>query len=71
MDVLTTRMHSSGMRTARLLIVSQHALGKGVTARGCLPGGVSAKGVCLPRGCLPRGGVADTLPVDRQTPVKT
>ena len=48
-------MHSSGMRTARLLTVSQHAL-----SRGCLPEGVSAwGGVCqgtggvLSRGCLP------------------
>ena len=40
-----TRMHSSGMRTARLLTVSKHALGKGVSAHG---------GVCL-GGCLPKG----------------
>ena len=62
------------MRTTRLLTVSQHALhrgspqGEGVSARGCLPkgdvcicpGGVSAQGVCLPRGvsvCLSMGGV--------------
>ena len=35
-----TRMHSSGMRTARLLTTSQHALCGGM----CLPGGVSARG---------------------------
>ena len=40
-------MHSSRMRTARLLTVSQHAL-----RRGCLPGGG-----CLPRGCVCPGGV--------------
>ena len=44
-----TKMHSSGMRTAHLLTVSQHAL-HGVSAKG-----VSARtGVC-PGGCLPRG----------------
>ena len=37
-----TRMHSSRMRTARLLTVSQHALAGGVPARG---GGVPAWGV--------------------------
>ena len=37
-------MHSSGMRTARLLTVSQHALGRGVFAQVAVcPGG-------LPRG---------------------
>ena len=29
-----TRLHSSRMRTARLLTVSQHALRRGVSARG-------------------------------------
>ena len=43
-----TRMHSSGMRTARLLTVSQHAL-----RRGCLPEGVSAQGVSAWGGCIP------------------
>ena len=62
-------MHSSRMRTARLLTVFQHALrGRGVilpmggvcpggVCRGCLPGG---EGVCpVGRGCLTRrwGGV--------------
>ena len=43
-------MHSSGMRTARLLTVSQHVLPGvsatwGVSAWGCLPsGGVSSQG---------------------------
>ena len=41
-------MHSSGMRAASLLTISQHAL----------PGGVPAQGVYLPGGMnLPRGGV--------------
>ena len=52
-------MHSSGMRTARLLAVSQHALGMGVStqegsAGECLPRRCLPRG-CLPRGCLPRG----------------
>ena len=59
-----TRMHSSRMRTAHLLTVSQHALPGGVPvegvylprggvpARGCThPGGVPARGLYLPRGC--------------------
>ena len=65
-----TRMHSSGMRTVRLLTASQHALGGGCLSRGCLPEGwwclsrgvsaqgVSVQGVCLGMsawGCLPRG----------------
>ena len=43
-----TRMHSSGMRTTRLLTVSQHVLGKGV----CIPACTGQGGVCLLRGCL-------------------
>ena len=75
-----TRMHSSRMRTIGSSshvypsmhwaegCVSQHALGRGVSAqRGCLPGegvypgvcvcpgGVSAQGVSAWGGCLPRG----------------
>ena len=52
-------MYSSGMRTVRLLTVSQHALGE------VYPSMHLAGGVC-PGGCLPRGGcrlggcVADT-----------
>ena len=44
-----TRMHSSRMRTARLLTVSQHVLrgGRGVPAWGCM---------YLPGGCVPAGG---------------
>ena len=53
-----TSMHSSRMRTARLLTVSRSVRG----GRGCLPGGrclgVSAQGGCLPRGCLPGGRVS-------------
>ena len=54
---LNTRMHSSGMRTARLLTLSQHALWPGgVPAWGVyLAGGVYlARGVYLPGGYLPR-----------------
>ena len=58
-----TRMHSSGMRTARLLTVSQGGARGGVCLGGRLPRGVSAWGGICPGG-LPRG-------VDRQTPVKT
>ena len=50
-------MHSSGMCTARLLTISQHALcggclprGRAVCKGGVCPGGVSAKGVVMPRG---------------------
>ena len=59
-------MHSSGMRTARLLTVSQHTLcvcvcGGGVSqhalGRGCLPRGVSALGGVCPRGMSAQGGI--------------
>ena len=50
LNLFETRMHSSGMRTTRLLTVSQHALRRGVSAWG-----VSSQwGVC-PRGGLARG----------------
>ena len=73
-----TRMHSSGMHTAHLLTVSQHALHRG----GVFPGGsaqeVSAQGDVWPGGCLPLvGGIYPSMqwgrhpPVDRQTPAKT
>ena len=47
-----------GMRTARLLTVSQHALG------------VSAQGRCLPKGCLSRGDVylGVCIPAYNETP---
>ena len=58
-------MHSSGMHTAHLLTVSQHALHRGVYPSMHWTGEVSAQGVstqrgvcpvgCLPRGCLPEG----------------
>ena len=60
------RLHSSGMRTARLLTVSQHALCRGcVPPKGCVPAGwcVPAEGctclgaVYLPRGVYLPGGV--------------
>ena len=65
-----TRMHSSRMRTAHLLTVSQHALPGGVPARRVctclgevyLPRGVAALGCTCPggvpaRGCTCPGGV--------------
>ena len=72
-----TRIHSSRMRTFRLLTVSQHAhaLGRGVCMPGGLPRvGVSARGGggSLPReGCLPRGVCGRHPPVNRMTDVKT
>ena len=53
-------MHSSGMRTARLLTISQHAL---------CPGGVPAWGCTCQGGCTCPGTPPPA--VDRQTPVKT
>ena len=54
-------MHSSGMRTFRLLTVSQHALWWGGLPDwgGCVPawGSVPAWGVYLPGGCTCPGGV--------------
>ena len=71
---LKTRMHSSRMRTVRCsghrgrVCVSQHALGRGVSAQGVSAQGVSAQGRCgvCPRGCLP-GGVwpGGCLPMGR------
>ena len=45
-----TSMHSSGMRTARLLTVSQHAL-----CRGCVSQHALGRGVCVPA-CTGQGG---------------
>ena len=73
--ILKIRMHSSRMHTARLLTVSQHALGRvgcipactgqGVSAQGCLPGGMSTWGlsaqgkyVCPGSVCLGAGVTA-------------
>ena len=77
LDLDLTRMHSSRMRTARLLTMSQYALsGGGVPAwEGCVPaGGVPAQGVYLPRGVPAEGGTcpggvpAQVLPpVNRMT----
>ena len=53
-------MYSSGMRTARLLTVSQHALGRGVCIPACTgqggvyPGGVYTKGVSAQGGVCGR-----------------
>ena len=74
-----TRLHSSRMRTARLLTLCQQDLegGGGICPVGCLPEegvcqGVSAQGgVCPGSLCLPGGQVSATPPVDRHTPVKT
>ena len=72
-----TRMHSSRMRTARLLTVSQHALLGGVPARGvCIcqggvpvQGGVPAQeGVYLPGGTCPGRGVYLPGSVPAQVP---
>ena len=54
MSFIKTRMHSSRMRTTRLLTVSQHALPGG----GVCPEGVSAQGECLSRGSVCPGGVS-------------
>ena len=72
-------MHSSGMCTAHLLTVSQHALDGGVYpsmhwAGGCLPGalsflGVSAQGEGVWQ--TPQDQRRTSPPVDRQTHVKT
>ena len=51
--VLKKRMHSSGMRTIRLLTISQHALPGG----GLVCSRVSTRGVFLPRG-VSAGGVS-------------
>ena len=50
-------MHSSGMCTACLLTISQHALCRGVVfvSQHALAGVSEKAGVYLPRGCLPRG----------------
>ena len=73
--LLLTRMHFSGMHTARLLTISQHVLHRGSVypsmhwAGGCLPGG----GVCW--GVSAQGCVCGRHPLceqnDWQTGVKT
>ena len=79
--VLWTRLHSSGMRTARLLTVSQHALCRGgvpgcggctCLAGGCTCPGGTCRGVYLPGwgvyllGGVPAGGVpAQGVPARR------
>ena len=71
-------MHSSGMRAARSLAVSQHALGRGVYPNMHWPAGVcipacTGQGVCI-SACTAHGGVcpgcvADTPPPNQgQTP---
>ena len=70
-------MHSSGMRVARSLAVSQHALGRGVYPNMHWPAGVCIP-ACTAHGGVCPGCVADTPPprtrgrppppVDRQTP---
>ena len=58
-----TRLHSSRMRTARLLTVSQHALHR----RGCLPGGCLPRGVCPEEGVSTQGGVSAQPPPPPRT----
>ena len=48
--ISVTRMHSSKMRTARLLTVPSSIQGGG-----CLPWGSLPRGRVCPVGCLPRG----------------
>ena len=64
-----TRMHSSGMCTAHLLTISQHALCRGVSASG--PGGVVCHGGGA--GCLPLvlRGVYPIMQWDRHPPLWT
>ena len=71
MKQLWTRMYSSGMRTAHLLTVSQHALVGGV----CVSQHALGRGVCIPacsgqEGVCP-GGVADPLGPEADTPLWT
>ena len=68
-----TRMHSSGMRTARLLTVSQHALHRGVPAGGTFPGGCTCQGgvPAWGRGVPAWGVYAPCEQNDWQTGVKT
>ena len=60
-EYMITRMHSSGMRTARLLTISQHVLCSGVCVSqhaldwGCIPA-CTGQGVCIPA-CTGHGGV--------------
>ena len=60
-------MHSSGMRTVRLLTVSQHALGRGVYPSMHWAGGVcipacNGQSMCLSQHALPRGGGVTNTP---------
>ena len=52
-DYLNTRMHSNGMRTARLLTISQHALLRGDCA---IPACTGQGDVCIPA-CTGQGSV--------------
>ena len=59
-------MHSSGMRTARLLTVSQHALGVCIQGVGCLPRGCLDRSQNMDPDTPPPGPDVDTPPlVDR------
>ena len=62
-NMYITRMYSSGMRTARLLTISQHALRRGgvcipaCTGREvCIPACTGQGGGCIPA-CIGQGGV--------------
>ena len=74
-------MHSSRMRTVRLLPVSSSMHGRGMSAQGVpalgvvcpggvCPGGLSAQGVSA-RVCVSQHAMGQTPPVGTQTPVKT
>ena len=67
-------MHSSGMRTARLVTISQYALCRGVcipacTGRGCIPActgwgcipACTEQGGCISKHALGRGGVYPSM----------
>ena len=63
--MLEIRLHSSGMCTARLLTVSQHALCRVGVFPGRSASGHWGFGVV----CIPACNGEDTPPVDRQTQV--
>ena len=59
---ISTKMHSSRMRTARLLTVSQHALGRGVYPSMHWAGGVCTGEYLPSRGVWQEGGCGSHPP---------